>query len=164
MGADTAAHKGAIEADGATVVVLGTGIRQPYPEKNADLFETIVENSGALISHRLPDAGPSRAGFLNRNKTNSGLSRGIVIAATDGSGGTMSQYSDAKSQRKQIFVPNPDLGLEPTAGIEEIAKENESITVKYLGGKPRGFRVWGRTAPATEFNSPRPSPVGVGWN
>lgn len=130
LGADTAAHKGAIEADGATVVVLGTGIQQPYPEKNADIFETIVENGGTLISHRRPDAGPSRAGFLNRNKTNSGLSRGIVVAATDGTGGTMSQYSDAKSQGKQIFVPNPDLELEPTAGTEEIAKENESITVE----------------------------------
>lgn len=130
IGADTAAHKGAIEVNGETVVVLGTGIRQPYPEENVDLFETIVENGGALISHRRPDAGPSRAGFLNRNKTNSGLSKGLVVVATDGSGGTMSQYSDAKSQEKQIFVPDPTLGLEPTAGIKEIADKESSVVIQ----------------------------------
>lgn len=133
IGADTAAHEGAIEVDGETVVVLGTGIRQPYPEENVGLFETIVENGGAVISHRRPEAGPSRAGFLNRNKTNSGLSKGIVVVATDGSGGTMSQYSDAKSQEKQIFVPDSTLGLEPAAGVKEIAGGEDSIVIQSGG-------------------------------
>lgn len=130
IGADTAAHEGALDKDGATVVVLGTGIRRPYPEENTDLFETIVENGGTIVSHRRPEAGPSRAGFLHRNKTNSGLSRGLIVVATDGSGGTMSQYNDAKSQEKQIFFPDPSLGIEPSAGISRIASETDSIAIQ----------------------------------
>ena len=128
-GADTAAHEGALDADGATVVVLGTGVETPYPEENVELFDDIVAGGGTLISHRPPAAGPTRAGFLNRNKTLSALSAGLVIVATDGSGGTMAQYNDATAQERQVFVPSRATDVRPYDGIEDIAREESTMIV-----------------------------------
>lgn len=125
-GADASAHKGALRASGDTIVVLGTGVENMYPEENRELFNRVLEGDGLIISHQTPDAGPSRQGFLHRNKTNSGLSEAIILVATDGSGGTMSQYSDAVSQGKLVFAPAPEMGFEPTEGISEIVSSGEA--------------------------------------
>lgn len=128
-GIDTAAHQGALESDGDTIVVLGTGINVPYPSTNENLFERIVDENGLLLSQREPQAGPSRAGFLNRNQTLTGLSQAVTVVATDGSGGTMSTYDDATTQDRLVFCPDPELGLNPTAGIEHILGEDGAIPV-----------------------------------
>lgn len=127
-GIDTAAHSGALDAAGKTISVLGTGIDVPFPKENEQLFERIVDNDGLLLAQRRLGAGPSRTGFLNRNATLTGLSHAVVVVATDGTGGTMSTYSDAKSQERLIFCPDPELQLEPAAGIEQIAAE-EAIPI-----------------------------------
>lgn len=126
IGADASAHEGALRAGGDTLVVLGTGVKNIYPEGNQELFDRILDEDGLIISHQTPDTGPSRQGFLHRNKTNSGLSEAIILVATDGSGGTMSQYSDAVSQEKPIFAPAPEMGFEPTEGIREIVDSGEA--------------------------------------
>lgn len=129
-GIDTAAHHGALAADGDTIVVLGTGIDVPYPETNESLFERIVEENGLILSQRPPDAGPSRSGFLTRNKTLTGLSHTVTVVATDGSGGTMSTYEDATDQGRLVVCPDPELQLEPTGGIEGILEENGAEAVR----------------------------------
>lgn len=121
-GIDTAAHKGALNAGGDTIVVLGTGINVAYPEENEFLFTEIVNRGGLLLSQRPPNAKPSRAGFLNRNATLTGLSHSVAVVATDGTGGTMSTYNDARSQGRSIFCPDPDLELAPVEGIKKIAR------------------------------------------
>lgn len=128
-GIDTAAHQGTLEADGHTIVILGTGITVPYPKGNEELFERIVDQGGLLLSQREPQAGPSRAGFLNRNQTLTGLSQAVTVVATDGSGGTMSTYDDACTQDRLVFCPDPELGLNPTAGIKQILHEDGATPV-----------------------------------
>ena len=127
-GVDTAAHEGALEATGATVVVLGTGVNTPYPQENADLFDDIVDDGGLLLSHRPPDAEPTRYAFPNRNQTISALSPGTVIVATDGSGGTMAQYETALKQGRQVFIPDVGYGIRPDGGLEDL-RAAESTTV-----------------------------------
>jgi DNA processing protein len=128
LGVDTAAHEGALAGDGETIVVLGTGIENWYPEENEHLFKQILDAGGLLVSHRAPDAGPARHGFLQRNKTNAALGEAIIIVATDGSGGTMSQYRDATSLGTPVLVPSPSYGHSPTEGIEQIIN-NGTVTV-----------------------------------
>lgn len=123
-GVDAAAHKGALDAGGQTIVVYGTGLNVPYPEVHEPLFNKVLEENGLLISQRPPDAQPSRSGFLNRNETLSGLSRAVVVAATDGSGGTMTTYEAAKSQNRNIYCPDPELKLKPIGGIRDIIDDD----------------------------------------
>jgi len=128
-GIDTAAHEGALDANGDTIVVLGTGIDVPYPADNEELFERIVDSGGLLLSQRPPDAEPSRSGFLNRNQTLTGLSHTVSVVATDGTGGTMSTYDDATDQGRIVVCPDPDLELTPTAGIEDILEDDHTTAV-----------------------------------
>lgn len=123
LGVDGAAHKGALDAGGETIVVFGTGLNVPYPEAHEPLFDKVVEEGGLLVSQRPPDAGPSRSGFLKRNETLTALSDAVTVVATDGSGGTMATYRNAKEQGKQIYCPDPELKLQPVGGIREIANE-----------------------------------------
>lgn len=119
-GADTAAHEGALGTEGSTVVVLGTGVDRPYPKENAALFSEVIEDGGLVLSHRPPDARPTRHAFLDRNPTISALSTGTVIVATDGSGGTMAQYEVVVEQDRTVFVPAAELGVQPGGGLEEL--------------------------------------------
>jgi len=127
-GTDTAAHKGALDSTGATIAVLGTGVNTPYPEENTDMFSDIVDKDGLLLSHRPPQAEPTRYAFLDRNKTISVLSPGIIIVATDGSGGTMAQYETALDQGRQIFVPEAGQQIRPNSGLKKM-RTAEATTV-----------------------------------
>jgi DNA processing protein len=130
-GTDTAAHEGALAAagPGATVVVLGTGVDTPYPPENAALFERVVDEGGLLLSHRPPEAGPTRHAFLDRNATISALSPGLVVVATDGSGGTMAQYSTATQQDRTVYVPPPGRGIAPDEGLEELRSHSDTTVL-----------------------------------
>jgi Predicted Rossmann fold nucleotide-binding protein involved in DNA uptake len=104
LGVDTAAHRGALDASGKTIVVYGTGLDSPYPSTNESLFEQVRNDGGLLISERPPGAGPDRHGFLQRNQTNAALGDGVVIPAAAESSGTMSQFRNAQDQSRPVFV------------------------------------------------------------
>jgi DNA processing protein len=129
-GADTAAHRGALDTDGSTIVVLGTGVNVAYPPENQSLFDQIIDTSGLLISMRPPDAEPARHAFLDRNELIAALSDGMIFVATDGNGGTMAQYKIAREQDRPVFVPPPNLDITPNDGLATIreADATKSIT------------------------------------
>lgn len=128
FGIDTAAHEGALDANQPTISIQAGGLDNLYPSANENLFQRISSN-GLLLSEKLPDEEPSRHDFLERNKTNSALSQAIVIGAAEPSGGTMSQYQDAKKQGTTVFVPTTAFDYEPTAGIEEILEDGPASSV-----------------------------------
>jgi DNA processing protein len=102
-GIDTAAHEGALAAEGRTIAVLGSGIRRVYPRENQDLAERIVER-GALISEQPPNARPTSRRLTARNRLQSGLAHAVVVVETGPGGGSHVTASHARRQGKPVFA------------------------------------------------------------
>ncbi len=103
LGIDTAAHRGALAGGGRTLAVLGSGIRHLHPRRNRRLARTIHER-GALVSELPPDARPSRARLMARNRLTAALSRGVLAVETRQRGGTLQTVRDAWAQGRLVFA------------------------------------------------------------
>lgn len=114
-GIDTSAHLGALKAGGKTIAVLGGGFNHIYPEENKNLFWSIIENGGAVISEYRENTKPSSAHFIQRNRIVSGLSMGVLIIEAKHRSGTAITANFARIQGRKIFcIPH---SLEQKEGI-----------------------------------------------
>ncbi len=102
-GIDTAAHRGALDAGGRTIAVLGSGIRRIHPKRNVRLAARIAEH-GAVISEVAPEANPTGARLMARNRLTSALARGVLAVETTLRGGTLQTARDAGRQGRIVFA------------------------------------------------------------
>ena len=106
-GIDSAAHKGALIAEGSTIAVLAAGIDVAYPAGNARLFAEICEN-GALVSEVLPGAYAIPSRFLTRNRIIAALSQAtLVVEAAFRSGSLRTARDAAELMRPVMAIPGP---------------------------------------------------------
>lgn len=73
-GIDAASHEGALQAQGLTVAVCGTGLDRVQPPEHASLAAR-----GALVSEYPPRTVPQREHFVRRNRIIAGLALGTPV-------------------------------------------------------------------------------------
>ena len=88
-----------------TGAILGQGLDlEIYPRENIKLAEMILENNGFLLSELIPQTEISLFSLIKRDRLQSALTSGIVIAETGIKGGTVNTFKYAREQKKKIFV------------------------------------------------------------
>src|SRR5262245_151577 len=125
-GIDTWAHRGALEAEGRTVAVLGCGFAHTYPPENEALCEAIAA-SGAILSEFPIEIAPLPENFPRRNRLISALSAGtIVVEATDKSGSLITAGHALEQGREVMAVPGP-VTSEQSRGCHRLIQQGAKL-------------------------------------
>jgi DNA processing protein len=104
-GIDGAAHRGALDAGGRTVGVLGNGPDVVYPREHRDLMAA-VRSAGMVLSEFPPGARPDARHFPLRNRIISGLSLAVVVVeASEKSGSLITARAALEQGREVLAVP-----------------------------------------------------------
>ena len=106
-GIDSAAHRGALVAEGRTIAVIASGIDTPYPSGNSRLFDEICEN-GVIITEVVPGVPALPHRFLTRNRIIAALSQStLVVEAAFRSGSLRTARDAAQLLRPVMAIPGP---------------------------------------------------------
>lgn len=139
LGVDIVAHRAALEANGRTIAVLGSGVDRPTPKEHAPDAEAILESGGALISEVPLGTPPSPQTLVSRNRLQAGLSLATIVVQCGRDSGTMKTARFALDQGRALAVPLPpdsetDLGA--NAGTRELIGQTQG---------PDGSKAWTTT-------------------
>jgi DNA processing protein len=104
-GVDGEAHRGALEADGVTVAVLGCGVDRDYPAAHAELARRICA-TGLVVSEYPPGVEPAPWRFPARNRIVAGLAAAtVVVEARERSGALITADLSLEEGREVFAVP-----------------------------------------------------------
>lgn len=126
-GIDRCAHEGALEANGRTIAVLGSGLNAPYPQEHIPLLRRIVKSGGLAISEFPLDASPFPAHFPYRNRIISGLSQALVFVEGKIKSGGMITVGTALSQGREVFAVPGRVGTTGAEGPHTILREGARL-------------------------------------
>lgn len=130
MGIDTAAHRGALDAKGRTVAILGSGLNWVYPRRNLSLFNEICR-SGTVISEFPPDTRPEPRNFPIRNRLIAGISTGtIVVEAAPRSGSLITARLAADFSREVFAVPG-SINSQRSHGTHALIRQGATLVENY---------------------------------
>jgi DNA processing protein len=106
-GIDASSHRGALDAGGRTVAVLGSGIDVGYPRSSADLIERIAQ-TGSVVSEYAPGVPAEPHRFPARNRIVVALSSALVVVEGAALSGSRISVDHALDLGREVFaVPGP---------------------------------------------------------
>ncbi|HSJ25892.1 MAG TPA: DNA-processing protein DprA [Longimicrobiales bacterium] len=158
LGVDAAAHRAALEADGATIGVLGCGVDVFYPRRNMELQERIGR-CGLLLSEQLPGEPPRKHQFPYRNRIIAALSSAVLIVEAGAKSGALSTAGHAADLGVDVFVVPHAIDRPNAAGNLRLFREGAPV---YTGARDMleqvGLMGVGDPVPAASGDMEYPPP------
>src|SRR5690606_37199589 len=153
MGIDGAAHQGALDAGGATVAVLGTGLQYIYPQRHVGLARRIIDGRGALVSELPLDCPPQASNFPRRNRIISGLALGVLVVEASPSSGSLITARLATEQGREVYAIPGSIHHPGARGCHQLIREGATL-VESVDDILQTLRGWQRVVPEPEARPP----------
>lgn len=160
LGIDAAAHSGALDADGATIGVLGCGLDVVYPRGNSYLYERL-RASGLLISEYPLGTPPEGFRFPARNRIIAGLSRAVVVVEASKKSGSLITVQHALEQGREIFAVPGQVDSVKSAGTHWLVQQGATLAVSAADVINHLGLDFGCTASQSANKSSRPELVPI---
>ncbi|OOV87444.1 DNA protecting protein DprA [Oceanospirillum linum] len=126
-GIDAAAHQGALQANGKTLAVLGTGIDRCYPARHKSLQQAVA-NAGLLVSEYPLGTPPRGPNFPRRNRIVSGLSVGLLVVEAALKSGSLISARLASEQGREVFAIPGSIHQAQSKGCHQLIKQGAKLT------------------------------------
>lgn len=127
-GIDTEGHRGALEAGGRTLAVLGFGLGQLPNSQNAELAEAIIGGHGAVVSEFPMMMRPSRTSFPQRNRIVAAWSRAALVVEAPSRSGAMHTAGLAAEHGNHVFALPGDITRDSSAGCHALIRDGAILT------------------------------------
>jgi DNA processing protein len=125
-GIDAAAHRGALEANGLTVAVVGTGLETTYPKEHKKLEEQVIAH-GAVVSEFPLGTPPLPQNFPYRNRILSGLCFGVLIIEATEHSGSLITARLAYEQGREVFAVPGNITSQTSFGPNFLIKDGAKL-------------------------------------
>ncbi len=125
-GIDAAAHRGALEAGGRTIAVLGNGVDVVYPRENRELTDRIIER-GCILSQFPMGYQPNKGHFPRRNRLISGMTLGTVVVQAPRDSGALITAHAAVEQGREVFAVPGEAGIHASEGPHGLIREGAKL-------------------------------------
>jgi DNA processing protein len=129
IGADSAAHRAALEGGGRTLAVLGSGLDRPYPLRNRRLIEAIAGN-GAVLSEYPLGTDPQPWHFPQRNRVIAGLALGTVVIEASALSGSLGTAREALESGREVFAVPGRIFSERSVGSNTLIRAGHARLVQ----------------------------------
>lgn len=125
-GIDTAAHQGALAAQGRTVAVIGSGLMDLYPPENQALAEKIT-SSGAVISEFPMTFPPSTQTFPYRNRIVAGWGSGTLVVEAGLKSGALITATQALEHGRSVYAVPGQIDRPTSAGSNRLIQQGAKL-------------------------------------
>lgn len=125
-GIDTAAHRGALQGNGSTIAVVGTGLDIIYPAKNKALAHQIAEQ-GCMVSEYFLGTPSIAANFPRRNRIISGLAQGVLVVEAAAQSGSLITARMAAEQGREVFAIPGSIHSPLAKGCHQLIKQGAKL-------------------------------------
>lgn len=129
QGIDYEAHQGALDVNGRTIAVLGSGIDVIYPRQHTQLAHKIMEN-GAILTEFPPETPPEASNFPRRNRIVSGLSQGVLVVEAPLRSGALITATAAGEQGRDVFAIPASLNNTMGHGCNRLIQDGAKLVME----------------------------------
>ena len=120
-GVDAESHRGALEAGGTTVAVLGCGIDRDYPAAHRELARQIAA-TGLVVSEYAPGVEPAPWRFPARNRIVAGLCAATVVVEARERSGALITADFALEEGREVFAVPGEITSALSAGSNALLR------------------------------------------